>query len=241
MTELLQHALASGARDVAPAPARTRTALAVGTLGRLGEELLNVLVETPAYHRVHVGTCAPFASWVAKVIPMRIDSAMALAAVDDVYVALGGTHSRLARDRAYFRANLDDVLPIARAARAAGASRFVLLAPLDAFTQMSAIAAGISNEVESALSRMGFRSLLVVRPTEEDRRQGGSPGERLARMLASTVLHYVLPPSVQPLRARRVAEATVKIAVVAEGGTRVVGARELTEIVGGPENKRRRY
>lgn len=237
----LQHALAGGLRPAAPAATATRTAFAVGTLGRLGEELLNVLVESPGYARVGVGTCAPMSSWVAKVVPQRVDDDAPLPPVDDVYCALGGSISRMQRDRAYFAASQDDVWSIAERARAAGARRFVLVAPLDAFTQMSALAAGISNQLESDLSRAGFETLLIVRPTAEDARRGGSAGERLALALGRTIFHYLLPPAVQPLRARKVAEATVRMTLESTGGTRVVSAKMLAEATGGPEDRRRRF
>jgi hypothetical protein len=124
----------------------------------------------------------------------------------------------------------DDVLTAARIARDCGARRLVLVSPLSALLQLNAATHSLSSADEVELLEAGFDTVLIVRPAADaERSAGGLRG--VARAVSRMVLDIMLPPQVQPLRARVAAAAILEAAQRAKPGVSVIGARELTAIV----------
>jgi N-acetyl-gamma-glutamylphosphate reductase len=72
----LDQALA-GAQHAPAAAAASRTAFVIGNTGKLGEELLNVLLESPQYAAIHVGVRKAMRSHVPKLHPMVVPGDLA--------------------------------------------------------------------------------------------------------------------------------------------------------------------
>src|SRR5690349_8821817 len=112
MPSLIDNVLGSG-RTTNDSPARpARSALALGTVGRLGEELINCLLEAPHYTAVEVGVEAPMQSMLHRLQPWLLAPAalndlasnsadLALPRVDDVFCCLADARSYFKRDQAY--------------------------------------------------------------------------------------------------------------------------------------------
>lgn len=236
----------TGAALVAPGepaarPQASRTALALGTVGRVGEELINCLLESPAYSSLHVAVEATLASTLPRLkpwllepgaldLPSRSGSEMVLPSVDDVFCCIGGTRSRFGRDRAYFPVRAEQIPALARMAARAGARRFVLLSPLSAFLQWSAPAGGAIHVREMELVGLGFESLVILRPTSDYVAGKGRFLERLIAWGAKTVMEIVIPPRLQPLRARLIAQAAICAATTFDPGVHIVDGRRITEL-----------
>lgn len=204
-----------------------RSALAIGTVGRTGEALINSLLAHPDYATVHVAVEAPLRSTLPRLRPWRIDpdalarhgdaADCALPPVDDVYCCIDGSRSHYGRDRAYVPVSAGQVPELARLAAAAGARRFILVSPLPAFLQMAAPAGGALHLREIGLIRLGFETLAILRPTEDFDRGRGNPLARLATWGAKAVLEIVIPRSLQPLRAQEIARAAIGAAALGPG------------------------
>jgi len=203
-----------------------RTALALGMVGALGDELLAALVGSADYRVVHVGVKQPIGSATARFRPWIVgDSGVA---ADDAFVCL--TEDVASAPSPFVRYVPDQVLEAARIARECGACRLVIVSPLSALLQLNAAAHTLSSADEVELIEAGFDTVLIVRPTADAQRPGG--GLRgVARAVARMVLDIMLPPQVQPLRARTVAAAILEVVRRAKPGISVIGARELSEIV----------
>jgi len=81
----LDNAPASAGSNRAATPA-SRSALAVGTVGRVGEELLNCLLESPDYNTVNVIVEAPMRSMLPRLQPWQVPPS----ALSDVPLAAPG-------------------------------------------------------------------------------------------------------------------------------------------------------
>lgn len=247
MTDL-QQALA-GAQRSAPQAQAARRAFVIGNVGRLGEELLNVLIESPRYARIAVAVRKPMRTVVAKlepvVIPAAIDAWDAAAILrklepDDAFLCLEPAPASFWRiARPYVPIGSSQAVALARGLRAAGARRAAVLTPLEALLQLGDSSL-LGNVDELAIAGAGFERLLILRPTAEDRAaSAGSGFAALGALVVRILAGYMTPRSLQPVRARRAAEVAVEALATMANGVRVIGAARLHEIVGDPLEGRR--
>jgi hypothetical protein len=213
----------------APKAAPLRSALAVGAVGALGEELLAGLVGGGRYATVHVAVDQPIGSATARFRPWLAGSGRV--AADDAYVCVTGPETFVPKASPMTRVTREGVVAAARTARECGATRLVLVSPLPALLQLNAATQSLSSASEVDIAQMGFRTLLVIRPTGEAPApaRGWLPG--LVRTFARMVLEIMLPQRLQALRARTAALAILTAVERAGPGIHVLGARELTAIV----------
>ncbi|MEX0961042.1 MAG: hypothetical protein WDZ63_17330 [Burkholderiales bacterium] len=228
------------AAPLKPQAVALRTALAIGTVGRLGEELINCLLETPAYASVHVAVEAPLRSMLPRLRPWQVAPGtfggltpatdIAMPRADDVYCCIDGTRTYFRRDRAYLPLTVEQLPALARTAARNGARRFVLLAPLSAFLQLSAPVGAAMHVREVDLVGLGFETLIVVRPTADYIAGQGNPLERLIAWGAKAVMEIIIPPRLQPLRARHIAQAAINAITDLGPGVHILGAARIAEL-----------
>jgi hypothetical protein len=245
---LLDHALA-GARHDVPAAQGGRSAFVIGNVGKLGGELLNVLLERPEYARVAVGVRKPMRVEVprltAAVVPPSIEGwnvAQSLGWVpDDVYLCLEPERASFWKgERPYAPINASQAVTLACALRAAGARRAALLSPIEVLLQVGMVPVVHSAE-EMTIVQAGYERLLVLRPVAEDRAQGeggflGAVGSGVVRIIGS----YMTPKGLQPVRVRRAAQITIDSLAALENGVHVMGAARLRELAGDPMEAQRK-
>ncbi|MGZ8255152.1 MAG: hypothetical protein ACXWVT_09900 [Burkholderiaceae bacterium] len=209
-------------------PQRPRSALALGMVGALGEELLAGLVGGGRYATVHVGVDQPIGSAAARFRPWVVGDGVVLA--DDAYICITGDETFVPKATPMQRVASGAVAAAARTARDCGASRLVLVSPLSALLQLNAASHTLSSASEVEISGMGFQTLLVVRPTVDatGTAVGWFPG--VVRTFTRMVLEIMLPQRVQALRARTAAAAILEAVDRAAPGIHVLGAQELTSI-----------
>ncbi len=220
-----------------PAASSPRTALVAGATGLIGQALLAQLLADGRHGQVVVVARRPLTSAQSRHprLSARIGDSAALAGeapgADDVYIALGTT-IKVAGSEAAFRAvDFDLVVAIARAARAAGASRLGVVSALGADATSLVFYNRVKGEMEAAVRSLGYQSVVIARPSLllGDRAALGQPtrrGEVWAARLLGPVLPFV-PAAMRPIDAASVAAAL--IAVVAEGasGLRTLSSAEM--------------
>ncbi|NUZ07161.1 NAD(P)H-binding protein [Schlegelella sp. ID0723] len=205
-----------------------RRALIAGATGLVGRELVERLLADPA--------CRSLTVLVRRLdaLPPRpklalvelSDAALAsLPALDDVYVALGTTIAVAGSEAAFRAVDLDLVVAVARAARAAGATRLALVSAHGADTRSRIFYNRVKGEAEAAVRTLGFERVAIARPSlllghRERLGQPPRPIERLAMRLGP--LLGVLPASVRPIAAGAVAAALVDALHRAPSGVEVL-------------------
>lgn len=238
----------AGAESGAPRDTGGRSALLVGNVGKLGAELLNVLLESPRYARIAVAVDKPLRVMVPKlqtVAPPAAlagwDAAAALGWVpDDLFLCIEPEWMGYWKsDRPYCALDAPTAVALARSLRAAGTRRAAVVTPIEALQQLGAVPM-IRDADEVEIVNAGFERLLVLRPTAEERAARGSGffgvlGAGVVRVLAS----YLIPKGLQPIRVRRAAQIAVESLAHLENGVHVIGAAHLRELAGDPmEGKR---
>jgi uncharacterized protein YbjT (DUF2867 family) len=213
------------------ASATPRTALLAGATGLVGHALLPLLLASKHYRSVHVllRRAAPDIKASPKLKVHHVDFAMLPAAfptVDDVFITLGTTIKVAGSEAAFRQVDFDFVVNIARAARAAGATRLAVVSALGADARSRVFYNRVKGDMQVAIAQLGYESVVIAQPSLllGDRAALGQParsGEVWAARLLEP-LGWMVPKGVRPLPARAVASALLAAILDAKPGVRVL-------------------
>jgi uncharacterized protein YbjT (DUF2867 family) len=211
--------------------ATPRTALLAGATGLVGRELLALLLASKHYRSVHVllRRATPDIKANAKLEVHRVDFARlptTFPAVDDVFIALGTTIKIAGSEAAFRHVDFDFVVNVARAARAAGATRLAVVSALGADPTSHIFYNRVKGEMEIAVMQIGYESVVIAQPSMllGDRAALGQP-PRSAEIWAERLLAplgWIMPKGVRPIPARAVASALLTAMLDAKPGVRVL-------------------
>lgn len=152
-------------------------------------------------------------------------------APEDVFIALGST-IKVAGSQAAFRAvDFTAVVALARAGKAAGATKLGVVSAMGANADSSVFYNRVKGEMEQALAQLGYRALVIARPSmlagdRDALDQAPRPAERLG-LLAMALLKPLLPANYRTIAATRVAQALLRAVHSTEQGTRVLPSGEM--------------
>ena len=145
---------------------------------------------------------------------------------DDMFIALGTTIS-VAGSQAAFRAvDLDAVLALARAARAAGVRRLGVVSAMGADAKSQVFYSRVKGEMEQAVSALGFDTVVIARPSllDGERAALGQPtrrGEQLA-LKVMRVLKPLIPRNYRAISDALVAKALVEAVLAGRPGVQIL-------------------
>ncbi len=139
-----------------------------------------------------------------------------LAAPDAVYICLGTTIAAAGSEAAFRSVDLEAVLTVARAAKAAGARRCAFVSALGADPQSSVFYSRIKGEIEQLLIALDFEHLVIARPSllaaqagqREKLGQAKRWGEAWAIGLTKP-FQALIPAKWRPIQAEVVARALI--------------------------------
>lgn len=196
-------------------PPRRRRAVVAGATGLVGRELVGLLLGDRGVGSVValVRRRSPAMAALSGVTQQVVDFAQlpSLADADDAFCCLGTTIKAAGSQEAFRAVDFDAVLAFARAARAAGATRFGVVSALGADAASRVFYNRVKGELEDALRALPFEALVIARPSllVGDRATLGQPtrtgevvGEAIGRLLGPLV-----PRDYRPIAATRVARS----------------------------------
>jgi uncharacterized protein YbjT (DUF2867 family) len=206
---------ADQATEVAMAADHGRAVLVAGATGLVGREILAALLADKTYTSVHCVGRRPLALQHPKLTSHVVDFA-ALAAmpkVDDCFIALGTTIKAAGGKDAFRAIDLKAVEAVALAARASGATRLGVVSAMGANSQSSVFYNRVKGEMEVSLARMGFKSLVIARPSliDGDRAALGQlerASEGIGLLLARG-LRPLLPTNYRSIKASDISHALI--------------------------------
>jgi uncharacterized protein YbjT (DUF2867 family) len=214
-------------------PASARVALVAGSTGLVGQAILALLLADKRYSAVHViGRRAPAVQHPKLIVHISASlTGWASPAVDDVFIALGTT-IKVAGSKAAFKSiDGEAVVSIARAAKAAGASRLAVVSAMGASPHSGVFYNQVKGEMEAAVSALGFDTLAIARPSllAGDRDALKQP-ERVAEKLslvAFKLFKPLIPANYQSINASSVAKAMVSTLQAGAIGKQVLLSGEM--------------
>ncbi|MDN3921870.1 NAD(P)H-binding protein [Roseateles violae] len=189
-----------------------------GASGLVGRALLSELLQQPgddteihALLRRPVEGLPPSPRLHAQRLDFARPDLAALPAPTTIYICLGTTIKQAGSQEAFRAVDYEAVLTLARAARAAGATRCAVVSALGAKATSTVFYNRVKGEMEEALIALGFERLVIARPSlligeraalGQPVRKGEVWGERIGRLLRP-----LLPARWRPIEAARVARA----------------------------------
>jgi len=194
----------------------------------VGGELLRRLSEDPRYsHLTSLGRRALGNAGKVENLVVSFDDLDRhdLPAADDAFCCLGTTRRTAGSDAAFRHVDFDYVVAFARAARRAGAVRFLLVSSIGANAQSSVLYTRVKGEAEAAVRAVGFPVVGILRPSFL---MGHRTEKRSGESAAITIGRLVGPLMIGPLRQYRpidaaiVARALVCLAATAPEGVSVL-------------------
>jgi uncharacterized protein YbjT (DUF2867 family) len=168
-----------------------RRVLLVGATGLVGTRVMEACVERADVRLVALtrreAPMPPGARMEMLVAdPAEWGTSIAAVAPDAVICALGTTWRKAGRDEAVFRAvDQELVMRVARAAKEVGVGNFVLVSSVGADMASRTIYLRVKGEVETALRKLRFYRLDILRP---GLLRGPRPGDRRVRERLAVVL-----------------------------------------------------
>lgn len=216
-------------------PLARRDALVAGATGLIGRALLDLLIASPDYERIHLLLRRPVKDLpgdarlqlhfveFAKLTPMP--------PVDDVFIALGTTIGVAGSKEAFRRVDFDAVVNTARACLVRGAKRLVVVSALGANVRSLVFYNRVKGQMEEAVAKLPYESIAIVQPSllQGDREALGQParaGEEWTSRLLKPVLPLV-PRGVRPIGATSVARAMLDAALKGTPGLRRIRSGEM--------------
>lgn len=216
-------------------PVRTpnsRTVLVAGASGLVGREILQGLLTDDSVAAVHSLGRRELPLQHPKLTQHIVDfkALPALPRVDEAFIALGTTIKVAGSQEAFRAVDFDAVVAVAKAAKAAGASRLGVVSAMGANARSSVFYNRVKGDMEDALSNLGFDALVFARPSlligdraalGQPVRSGEETGEKIAGWLGP-----LIPANYRPISVKSVARALLR-AVPESKGRRIMLSGEL--------------
>ncbi len=208
------------------------TVLVAGASGLVGREILQGLLADDSVAAVHSLGRRELPLQHPKLTQHIVDfkALPALPRVDEAFIALGTTIKVAGSQEAFRAVDFDAVVAVAKAAKAAGATRLGVVSAMGANARSSVFYNRVKGDMEAALSGLGFDTLVFARPSlligdraalGQPVRSGEETGEKVARWLGP-----LIPANYRPIRVKSVARALLK-AVPETKGQRIILSGEL--------------
>jgi uncharacterized protein YbjT (DUF2867 family) len=214
----------------------SRIAVIAGASGLVGREILRGLLADDSVTAVHSLGRRALAASHPKLTQHTVDFAAlpALPPVDEAYIALGTTIKVAGSQEAFRAVDHDAVVAVARAARAAGATRLGAVTAMGADRGSAIFYNRVKGDAEADLQALGFGTLVIARPSflAGDRAATGQPlrsGEKLA-LNVSRWLAPLIPVNLRSIDVRKVAQGLLRNVPLAGQGTRVILSGELQKL-----------
>ena len=205
-----------------------RTALLAGASGLVGGHLLQRLLADPRYKRVItvsrkvLGIEHPkLRSLITDFDPIEAAIAGLGETVDDAFCALGTTIKTAGSRAAFRRVDFGYVVAFARAARAVGARRFMLVSAIGASARSRIFYLRVKGETEEAVAALGYPALHIFRP---GLLLGQRAESRPREALGMALMPFLNPLMLGPAKAYRGIPAdTVAAAMIIAAGAERTG------------------
>ncbi|MEH7383500.1 oxidoreductase [Bacillus sp. JJ1533] len=185
-----------------------KTALIAGATGLIGNQLLQLLLDSSNYKKVYAIVRRPLEIKDPKLTEVvvdfdRLDEYKQYFAVDDVFVCLGTTIKKAKTQEAMYKIDVDYPVEIGRIAKEMGATHYLVVSAMNADKQSKIFYPRIKGELEENVQKLAFDTLSIFRPSLL---LGNRDEYRLGEELAAVLFKGLKFLFVGPLRKYRAVE-----------------------------------
>jgi uncharacterized protein YbjT (DUF2867 family) len=189
-----------------------KTALIIGGTGLTGRKLYHQLCADKRYSVVRLLVRKPINSISTKLEQIEFDFENPNASLvkgHDVFCCLGTTIKDAGNREQFFKVEHQYVITLAKMAFANGTQNFAYISATGASKKSLFYYNKVKAAVEISLQKIGFKTLLIVRPSLLlGTRNKARFGENIAKLLA-TNFSFLLPARLKPIKSSQVAAAMI--------------------------------
>ena len=163
-----------------------QSALVIGATGLTGSLLLDLLLESSAYHLVHVYSRRTLGMNHPKLQEHLIDFDQYQGTVqaDTLFCCLGTTIKKVKTKEAFKKVDLEYPIKFAQLQFGAGTKKMMVISAMGASANSSFFYSRVKAEMEAALASIGFEQLTIFRPALiTGNRLEHRSGEKIAAMI----------------------------------------------------------
>jgi uncharacterized protein YbjT (DUF2867 family) len=189
-----------------------KTALIAGSTGLIGNQLLQLLLQSPHYDHIKAITRKPLHIQHDKLENVTVDfeqlaSYKEQLTADAIFCCLGTTMKQAGSKEAFRKVDYEYPLALAQLGKANGTKQYLLVSALGASAQSSIFYNRVKGETEEAIRSVGFDTFHVVRPSLLlGARTEHRPGERAA-ITTYFIFGFLIPKKYKAIESAKVARA----------------------------------
>ena len=219
--------------------AAQRIALVAGATGLTGGHLLTQLLKDDRYSRIISldRKTSPTTNRNRLQRVVDFNKLPALSKADDAYCCLGTTIKKAGSQAAFREVDFEFVLNFARAAKNAGAHRFLVVSSIGANARSNIFYSRVKGEMENALREISFGALHIFQPSLIlGERKEQRAVERFGIAVFNVMGVAMLGPlrKYQPINSTTIAKAMIEAAFSDLAGTNIYQSDAIKKMVGCP-------
>lgn len=215
-----------------------RTALILGASGLTGGHCLDLLLKDETYSRVSILLRKKLDMQHEKLEQHIVDFELLkynehFWQGQDVFCCLGTTIKTAGSQEAFKKVDYEYPLNAAKIAFKNGAENFLLVSSNGADANSKIFYSRVKGELESALKKIGFKSLQIFRPSLLlGKRSKGRTGEAVGKVVGAIFRPFLIGPfkKYRPIEAEVVAHAMVRVAKSGFTGVHIFESDEIQKI-----------
>ena len=205
-------------------------ALIAGATGMVGQQLIQMLVESKAYDRIILLVRKPLANMHSSVEQVVFDFETMtpdLPSANHIFCCLGTTIAKAGSKEAFAKVDKDYPVELAKVAKRNGATTFCIVTAGGANSKSAIFYNKVKGEVEDALIAMEFEHLGIFRPSmllgiRAEKRPLERAGQRVM-----TALHFFIPKRYKAIQSWKVALAMKNFAQHSDQKIRIFESDEM--------------
>ncbi|MCX6237519.1 MAG: NAD(P)H-binding protein [Bacteroidia bacterium] len=209
-----------------------RTAIIAGASGLIGKELVQKLITSDDYRLIYSLVRKKSGLINEKIRELVIDfekigQLKFDEPIDDVFCTLGTTMKQAGSRENFKKVDFEYIVALAKSGKQAGASRFLVISSMGANPKSSIFYNQIKGMTEEALKKIGFNQLVILQPSLL---LGERPERRVAERLSGFImkaLNFLIPDNYKAIRAEKVAECMLKMALNSTDQVLIVKSGEM--------------
>ena len=210
-------------------------ALVIGATGAVGKDLVEQLLKDESFERVDVfvrrEVKVPSSKQVPHVVDFNHPEAWSELLVGDVlFSCLGTTIKAAGSQDAQWKVDYTYQYEAAKAARANGVGRLVLVSSIGASSKSKIFYSRMKGALEDAVKELGFPGCFILQPPSLIRKGSDRFGEKAGVAILKCFNAIGLMRSWRPMPTEEVAAAMIRLAKSDKTGTQIITSQEILSV-----------